>query len=302
MGSEKRERQKANRAAKMAAEQAAAAKHRRNRTIRNVVLFGVGIIVVAVLLSVLSGCSNDDDQTATSGSGAGSSQAYGDSTLTGAEPSGDHSTDPTGDETTAQSFGGGECPPVDGVDEPVIDFGDAPDECIDTTKTYTALIETTEGDVAVELDAVANPITVNNFVVLARYGYYDDTDLFRTEAMSGIIQGGSPHTQSNTDPGPGYTIPDENLPFTAEDYGPGTLAMARTAMPNSASAQFFFLANEGGRYLGDPAQLGPSAGSYVAFGKVTEGLDVLVTIAELDDGTGTPSRPVSIEKVTITEG
>ena len=70
---------------------------------------------------------------------------------------------------------------------------------------------------------------------------------------------------------------------------------------NSASAQFFLLANEGARYLGDEAQLGPSAGSYVVFGQTTEGLDVLETIAGLDDGTGAPSRQVTIEKVTITE-
>ena len=300
MGTDKRERKKANRAAKLAAEQEAEAKARRNKAIRNVVLFGIGIIVVAVLMSVLSGCSsNDDDQTVSAGSSDGSNQPYDDSTdgTSGSEPG----VEPSEGETAAAGFGTGECPPEDGVDEPVIDFDDAPQQCIDVTKTYTALIETTEGDLTVELDAAANPITVNNFVVLSRFGYYDGTDLFRTEAMSGIIQGGSPHTQSNTDPGPGYTIPDENLPFTADDYGPGTLAMARTAMPDSASAQFFFLANEGGRYLGDQAAIGPSAGTYVPFGKTTEGLDVLVTIAELDDGTGVPSRPVSIEKVTITE-
>ena len=127
------------------------------------------------------------------------------------------------------------------------------------------------------------------------------TDLFRTEAASGIIQGGSPHTQSNTDPGPGYTIPDEALPFSADDYAPGTLAMARTAAPDSGSAQFFLLANEGGRYLGDPESLGSSAGTYVVFGRTTEGLDVLQAIAELDDGTGVPSSSISIESVTITE-
>lgn len=276
MGTEKRDRQKANRAARLAEEEAATARARRRKAIRNMVLFGIGIILVAVLLS-LTGCSSDDDDQAVS--------------------AGDGATTTT----VATVAEGTECPPVDGVDEPVIDFTEAPPECIDLTKTYTATFATTEGDVTVALDAAANPITVNNFVVLARYGYYDGTDLFRTEAQSGIIQGGSPHTQSNTDPGPGYTIPDENLPFTSDDYGPGTLAMARTALPDSAGAQFFLLANEGGRYLGDPAQLGESAGSYVPFGRTTEGLDVLEAIAALDDGSSAPSRPVSIETVTITE-
>src|SRR5690606_20195580 len=179
-----RERKKANRAAKMAQEQAEAERARRKRAIRNVVLFGVGIVVVAVLLSLV-GCSSDDDDTTV--------EAGGSPTSTIEVPEG--------------------CPPAEGVDEPVLEFSEAPPECIDASRTYTATLETTEGDVTVELDAAANPITVNNFVVLARYRYYDGTDLFRTEARTGIIQGGAPHTQSNTDPGPGYTIPDENLPF-----------------------------------------------------------------------------------------
>lgn len=194
-------------------------------------------------------------------------------------------------------------PPAEGVDEPKIDFDTGFAQCIDTAKTYTATVQTTEGTVIVELDTERTPITTNNFVALARYGYYDGTEFFRTEAESGIIQGGSPHTQSNADPGPGpdFSVPDEGLPFSSDDYGPGTLAMARTAAPNSASGQFFLLANEGSRYLGDEASLGTDAGSYAVFGKVTEGLDVLEKIAALDDGSSTPSKPVSIETVTITE-
>ena len=60
-----------------------------------------------------------------------------------------------------------------------------------------------------ELTASETPLTVNNFVTLARWGYYDDTLLFRTDPSIDIIQGGSPHTNDNRDPGPGYTIPDE---------------------------------------------------------------------------------------------
>lgn len=298
MGTDKRDRKKANRAAKLAAEQAEAAKVRRKKAIRNVVLFGVGIIVVAVLLSLV-GCSDDNnDETLNAGSDAGAAGQ--------ADETGDPTT-PSNEQTTTTAddgpppFGSGGCPPVEGVDQAVVDFSDAPQQCIDLAKTYSASFQTTEGDFTVELATADNPITVNNFVVLARYGYYDGTDLFRTEAGSGIIQGGSPHTQSNTDPGPGYTIRDENLPFASDDYGPGTLAMARTSLPHSASAQFFLLATEGGRYLGNPDQLGESAGSYVVFGQTTEGLDVLEAIAGLDDGSGAPARQVTIETVTITE-
>ncbi len=291
MGTEKRDRQKANRQAKIEAEQAALARQRRNRTIRNAVILAVAIIVVGFLLA---GCGSESD--------GGSDGASGDSAdvtaTSGADGGSATTTEPGADEAT---YGTGECPPVEGAETPTIDFTAAPKQCIDPTKTYTATVETSEGTVVVELDATETPITTNNFVTLARWGYYDGTQFFRTEAGSGIIQGGSPHTQSNSDPGPGYTIPDEALPFSSDDYGPGTLAMARTSAPDSASAQFFFLATEGGRYLGDPDQLGADAGSYAAFGTVTEGLDVLVGITELDDGSSVPSKTVTIDSVTITE-
>jgi cyclophilin family peptidyl-prolyl cis-trans isomerase len=301
MGTDKRDRKKANRAAKLEAERAAEARARRNRTIRNAVVAGIAIVVVMLLATALSGCGSQGSE----GAGDASTDAASSDATTPEGTTSEGTSGPDADEgpegSGAATYGTGECPPAEGVDEPVIDFDDAPQQCIDPAKTYTATVETTLGTVVVELDAERTPVTTNNFVTLARYGYFDGTDLFRTEAASGIIQGGSPHTQSNTDPGPGYTIPDEGLPFLADDYGPGTLAMARTAAPNSASGQFFFLATEGGRYLGDPAQLGESAGSYAVFGTVTEGLDVLEQIAALDDGTGVPSEQVAIESVTITE-
>lgn len=282
MGTDKRERQKANREAKLAAQAAEEAKRKRNRFIRNVVVLVIAIIVTGFLLSALSGCSSSD--------GEGASTDGGSSTTAAAAPS----------SADGLAYGTGECPPADGEADPVIDFADAPARCIDPDKAYVAEVQTSEGTVTVELDTAKTPLTTNNFVVLARSGYYEGTSLFRTEARSGIIQGGSPHTQDASDPGPGYTIPDEALPFTSADYAPGVLAMARTSEPNSASAQFFFLANEGGSYLGD-AQLGDAAGTYVVFGRTTSGLDVLEKIANLDDGSGAPSTPVSITKVTITE-
>ena len=278
MGTDKRERQKANKRAKQAEVEAAEARARRIRFIRNVVVLAVGIVIVAFLMNVLSGCSSSNDDERSSSSDT--------------------------DVTTTTGKGKGDtvaCPPADGVDKPVIDFAGPPPTCIDPGKTYTATFETSKGDVTVELDTDRTPGTTNAFVFLARNGFYDGTDLFRTEAASGIIQGGSPHTQNNTDPGAGFAITDEALPFSSDDYGPGTIAMARTSAPDSASGQFFFLANDGGRYLGDPKQLGESAGSYVAFGRVTKGLEVLQTIAALDDGSGAPLEQVTIKRVTISE-
>ncbi len=294
MGTEKRARQKANKAAKLAEQEAAEAKARRIRAIRNVVLFGIGIVVVALLLA-LAGCSSntDDANEQSSSTTESTTLATG-----GDEPSDTGSTNTT-QPGGAAPYGTGECPPEEGTGQPVLTFDDAPQRCIDLSATWTATFNTTQGSFTVELDTERTPVTTNNFVVLARSGYFDGTDLFRTEADTGIIQGGSPHTQSNTDEGPGYTIPDEGLPFSSEDYGPGALAMARTAVPDSGSAQFFLLAGEGGRYLGDTDMLGSSAGTYVVFGRTTDGLDVLTAIAALDDGTGAPSTPVTIESVDI---
>lgn len=289
MGTEKRERKKANRQARLAAEAAAEARRRRIRFIRNAVILVVVIIVAGFLLA---GCADDDGSTVT---GEPGSQG---------EPDGTADDNGVGDEPAAADAPGLEngltpCPPAEGAEERVIDFEAPFAACIDPERSYTAEVETTQGTVVVELDTDRTPETTNNFVALARYGYYDDTDLFRIIEGSGIIQGGSPHTQSNTDQGPGFTITDEALPFSEDDYGPGALAMARTPAPDSASAQFFFVGNENGRYLGDPAQ--PGGGSYVVFGQTVEGLDVLEAIAALDDGTGVPSEPVSVLSITVTE-
>ena len=208
--------------------------------------------------------------------------------------------------TTDAPLGTGECPPTDGSATRTIDFAKAPTGCIDPTKSYTATFDTSEGSFTVALDTERTPKTVDNFVALSRWKYYDGTRIFRTEADTGIAQGGSPHTQGADDPGPGYTIPDEGGTFTTDDYGPGAIAMARSDEPDSASAQFFLLSGEGGRYLGDKDQIGPTAGTFVVFGNVTEGLDVVKQITDLQGGIdqtgmGVPGKDITIDKVTIEE-
>ena len=148
---------------------------------------------------------------------------------------------------------------------------------------------TDRGDIVVDLATADVPGTVNNFVTLARYGYYDDTRIFRTNTSIDIVQGGG---LSNSD-SPGYEIPDEGSGYT---YQAGQLAMARTAEPNSSGGQWFFTVTDKGAPTLD------SYGTYVIFGEVTEGLDIAAEILALagEDG-DTPTEDVVLERVEITE-
>ena len=156
---------------------------------------------------------------------------------------------------------------------------------IDLSKLYTASIETSAGSITVELYPAHAPQTVNNFVFLAREGFYDDVIFHRT--ISGfMIQGGDP-TGTGTG-GPGYRFRDEFHDKTT--YNRGTVAMAN-AGPNTNGSQFFICHDNVGL---------PNA--YTIFGEVTNGMDVVDVIAEAPTGAqDRPIEPVTINSVTITE-
>lgn len=195
-------------------------------------------------------------------------------------------------------YGAEPCAPAGGTAEPVLDFAGAPESCIDTSQAHTAVFDTTRGIVRVALDVTNTPGTSNSFVNLVRSGYYDETLVHRSDPSIGILQGGSPHTNSAADPGPGYTLWDEGTGFT---YRPGQLVMARRADPNSAGAQYFFTVTEAANLL-------DGQGTYVVFGEVTSGLDVLTEMLDshVNDPEsrlgGAPDPPVVVNSVTIEVG
>ena len=163
---------------------------------------------------------------------------------------------------------------------------DAPPELtIDLSKTYSAMIDTSAGEITVTFYAEDAPQTVNNFVFLAREGFYDGVIFHRT-IPGFMIQGGDP-TGTGTG-GPGYRFRDE---FHGKPtYSRGTLAMAN-AGPNTNGSQFFICHDNAGL---------PNA--YTIFGEVTDGLDVVDTIAQNPTGPqDRPIQPVTINSVTITE-
>ena len=200
------------------------------------------------------------------------------------------------------------CPAPDGSGARYFDFDGPQPMCIDPGARYVAVFDTSEGEMRFELTAADTPGTVNNFVTLARWGYYHHTLLFRTDPSIDIIQGGSPHTNSASDPGPGYTIPDEPAfevdPDTGQlsgpyRYEPGQLVMARSSGPDSAGAQFFIT-------TGPNASRLDSQGAYVVFGSTdAAGLAVAQSIIGLHVAGGSlggaPSRPVIVRSVTIEE-
>lgn len=167
-----------------------------------------------------------------------------------------------------------------------------PKMTIDVNKTYTATMHTTLGDIVIELKAKDAPITVNNFVFLARDKYYDGVTFHRI-VPGFVIQGGDPKGDGTG--GPGYQFADE--PVKGE-YVKGTLAMAN-AGPNTNGSQFFIVIDN---------LTGRLPKNYNLFGMVTTGIDVVDKIAAVpiavNPSTGERSRPlqqVKINSIDIVE-
>jgi cyclophilin family peptidyl-prolyl cis-trans isomerase len=181
------------------------------------------------------------------------------------------------------------CPKADGSSPKTTTFSAAPPMCIDPAKTYTAAMKTSQGDLTITLDPKQAPKTVNNFVFLSRYHFYDGLTFHRI-VPDFVIQGGDP--QGNGSGGPGYKFEDE-LP-QAGQYKLGSLAMANSGA-NTNGSQFFIITGQQG------VQLPPQ---YSLFGQVTSGMDTVNKIAALavpGAANGEPKEKVTIDSVTIQE-
>ncbi len=153
----------------------------------------------------------------------------------------------------------------------------------------TATMHTTKGAVTLELFDADAPKTVENFVSLARDGFYDGLTFHRI-VPNFVIQGGDPEGTGGG--GPGYTFGDE-LPQPGQ-YKIGSVAMANSG-PTTNGSQFFIVSGDTGVSL-DP--------KYSLFGEVTTGIDVVKLIETLgnpEDQTGKPRETVRIQSVTIRE-
>ncbi len=160
-----------------------------------------------------------------------------------------------------------------------------PEMIIDPKKSYTAILITDKGDIVVELFVDKTPHTVNNFVFLAREGFYDNT-IFHRVIANFMAQGGDPTGLGSG--GPGYRFKDETHPSLKHDK-PGIFSMANSG-PNTNGSQFFIT------HVPTPHL----DGKHSVFGQVIEGMDVLLSIPPRDPMKA-DSPAVILNCVTIKE-
>jgi cyclophilin family peptidyl-prolyl cis-trans isomerase len=164
-------------------------------------------------------------------------------------------------------------------------YSEPPPMTIDTSKQYTATIETEKGNLVLELFAADVPVTVNSFVFLSTDGFYDGSSFHRV--IPGFMaQGGDPTGTGRGNPG--YFIPNE---ITGHTHVPGAISMAN-AGPDTNGCQFFIC------YESQPHL----DGSYSVFGQLIEGMDVLESLTPRDPSTSPTFPGDAIVRITIEEG
>ena len=181
-------------------------------------------------------------------------------------------------------------------------YDQAPELQLEEGVDYGAVIHTSCGDIAMDLFEEEAPVTVNNFVFLAREGFYDGL-IWHRVVSNFVIQAGDPDGQNGQPPDDaGYSIEDE-FPDKANEYVFGVVAMANTGQPNSGGSQFFIVVHEP---KGKPAGLQPL---YSIFGMVDKAsFEAVTEIARQETRGGNdpaeadkPVTPVYIDSIEITE-
>lgn len=286
MASQKRVKKREGQALRRAALEATRKKEANKKRLWRVGALVLGVVVIAGLSYLFWRWQNQGESTITP------------TTVAQSAPTSDSPATSGGPVTTAKSAaaeappdgktitGDTPCPKADGSSERTTKFEKAPPMCIKLDKSYSAAIETDVGTYKVALDAKKAPKTVNNFVVLSRYHYYDGVPFHRV--IPGFMNQGGDITATGAG-GPGYTFEDE-LPKKGE-YKVGSLAMANSG-PNTNGSQFFTITGDQG------VDLQPK---YSLFGQVTDGMDVVKKIEADGSETGTPKTVHKMVKVTITE-
>ena len=297
MSSEKRQRQRENRMRAVAEAERAKKRSTVGRKVLRIVLAVVAVLVGLWLWSTFSGGDDESDDVATDAEAA----APAVTTFETNEPTGD-TTGATSDEapdatdavaattTAAPAADPASCPAEDGSDGPLNQFDAPPPLCIDVETLYAASFDTNMGAFTMVLDPSLDRLSVNNFVVLGRWGAYDGT-LFHRIIANFVVQGGDVQLQYGRG-GPGYQFTGDFPP--ADDwYRIGSVAMANRGNPATNGSQFFIITGD------DGAGLPPL---YSPLGHVVEGLDIVMEIEGVATGAGDePIDEVVVRSVTISE-
>ena len=237
MGTDKRNRKKENRRQRLD-DLAKQQQRKRTRKLATRAAIFIAVVVGVALIISVSGGSDSTSTSDTSVDTTATAPVEG-RAITGDTP----------------------CPAVDGSEARASTFENAPSNCLDASKTYTAVVTTNKGEFSIVLDQTKAPLAANNFVTLARYKYFDNTQCHRA-ILDFVVQCGDPTATGSG--GPGYSFADE-LPQAGE-YKLGSIAMANSG-PNTNGSQFFIITGDQG------VTLPPS---YTLFGQVTSGLDTTV--------------------------
>jgi cyclophilin family peptidyl-prolyl cis-trans isomerase len=268
MGTDKRNRKKENRRQRLD-DLAKQQQRKRTRKLATRAAIFIAVVVGVALIISVSGGSDSTSTNDTTVDSTATAPVEG-RTITGDTP----------------------CPAVDGSEARASTFEKAPSNCLESGKTYTAVVTTNKGEFTIVLDQNKAPLAANNFVTLARYKYFDNTQCHRA-ILDFVVQCGDPTATGSG--GPGYSFADE-LPQAGE-YKLGSIAMANSG-PNTNGSQFFIITGDQG------VTLPPS---YTLFGQVTSGLDTTVPALNAASNpdpaaNGVPTlETITIVSVVITE-
>jgi cyclophilin family peptidyl-prolyl cis-trans isomerase len=301
--SDKRSRQRAQRAARVQELKEAQRRRRRNTRTIPIIVIVVGLAIALAVITGTSGSKKKSSSTTTaapsSSTTAAPSTGAGLVAHTAPAVSASCATPASGATGSGAAPASGHAvsivpapahvpfPNLNGSSPRYTKFSSAPPFCVDVAKTYTAAVTTDAGSFDIKLLPKNAPVTVNNFVFLAGYHFFDGITFHRV-IPNFMNQGGDPTATGNG--GPGYSFADE-LPSSAAAYGTGAVAMANSG-PNTNGSQFFVVVPGGGSGL-SPA--------YSVFGQVTSGMNVVEKINADGSQGGTPNTYHKILSVSITE-
>ena len=256
-------------------------RRRRNQIIA--VVSGLAVVAIAVVALVLSGRSGTDTTASPSTT-----------PTTGASPSTTASSaasaSPTASSSTTASASAKACAQAPTPTTKTQTWAAPGGSPLPATPPTFMKLATNCGDIIIQMDAAAAPKTTQSMAFLAAQSFYTDSDCFRLTTQGiFVLQCGSP--TNNGQGGPGYQLPDENLPGSgSNNYPAGTVAMAN-AGAGTAGSQFFIVYKD--------TTLGPS---YTIWGKVVSGLDVVSKVAAAGvkggGGDGAPNQAIVITKAT----